>query len=351
MLRRINLSVLALTLSTSAQITTNPIWAELERIHDNLPALHSTIAPSWVSAPNMRGTTSILYSCVLTLFACIYTALHLNVPPRGASAARVLLSKCLWGFAALIAPEIVLFFATSQYLEARNLAKTLLELERYQQAAQQGGGEQQQPAKMESATGIITEGNITETKQLPVQDILPTAGTEPAAVHGDKPVTRIEGVDDPSDKSEFDTKYGFFVAMGGVEILYPSSSSSSGNGDGHVLKTLSPAGVKALAHINLDAVRISRSSIDDRSKADTIQKGLVLLQVTWMAIQCIARKAYGLPICLLELHTMVHVVCAFLMYGFWLKVSSSFFFFILFFFFTIGVSSDVELTPTHLSCS
>jgi hypothetical protein len=66
---------------------------------------------------------------------------------------------------------------------------------------------------------------------------------------------------------------------------------------------------------------VTRDTIEDRSKADFIQKGLVIVQVGWMVIQCTARRAYGLPLTLLEVHTMVHVVCALIMYLFWIKVS------------------------------
>ncbi|KAK3936520.1 hypothetical protein QBC46DRAFT_419077 [Diplogelasinospora grovesii] len=38
-----------------------------------------------------------------------------------------------------------------------------------------------------------------------------------------------------------------------------------------------------------------------------------------MIIQCIARAAHGLPLALLEVHTMVHVVCAGFLYALWLK--------------------------------
>src|SRR5689334_2056754 len=57
-------------------------------------------------------------------------------------------------------------------------------------------------------------------------------------------------------------------------------------------------------------VKIPRAKITDKSKADTFQKILVLIQVSWMIMQCIARWMYKLPLTLLEIHTMVHVVCA-----------------------------------------
>lgn len=65
---------------------------------------------------------------------------------------------------------------------------------------------------------------------------------------------------------------------------------------------------------------VSGEDIKNKSKANTIQKALVMLQVSWMFFQCIVRKVCGLPLTLLELHTMVHVFCAFLMYIFWFNV-------------------------------
>lgn len=63
-----------------------------------------------------------------------------------------------------------------------------------------------------------------------------------------------------------------------------------------------------------------REVVEDKSKHNFFEKGLVLLQVSWFAVQCIARWVYGLPVSLLELHTLVHVVSAMFMYVFWFKV-------------------------------
>ncbi|KAM7213642.1 hypothetical protein V8F06_010963 [Rhypophila decipiens] len=35
----------------------------------------------WVQEPDGRGSFGILKSCVITLVLCMYTALHLNIPP------------------------------------------------------------------------------------------------------------------------------------------------------------------------------------------------------------------------------------------------------------------------------
>jgi hypothetical protein len=63
--------------------------------------------------------------------------------------------------------------------------------------------------------------------------------------------------------------------------------------------------------------RVKRSLIADKSKADILAKGLVCIQVLWVAGQAVERKLAGYPITLLEIHTLVHVVCALVMYGLW----------------------------------
>ncbi len=108
--------------------TTNPVYDELEKIQNNLTALHETRALGWVSAPDMRGTSSILYSCLLTMFACIYTALHLDISGGSSIFARPLVMKFVWSLTALLAPELVLFYASSQFFQARKLAKDMKDL-------------------------------------------------------------------------------------------------------------------------------------------------------------------------------------------------------------------------------
>ena len=82
---------------------------------------------------------------------------------------------------------------------------------------------------------------------------------------------------------------------------------------------LSTSGVLQLAELG-HFITVSEQAIEDRSKANLLQKFLVITQVGWMAVQCAVRTAWGLPISLLEVHTLVHVVCALALYAFWFKV-------------------------------
>ena len=87
----------------------------------NLTALRTEIAPPWVPDPDNRGTWSLLYSCVFTLVLCVWTAIHLNVPSYHESQISQWLRKLKWVVLAVIAPELGVYAACEQYLQAKEL--------------------------------------------------------------------------------------------------------------------------------------------------------------------------------------------------------------------------------------
>jgi hypothetical protein len=104
--------------------------------------------------------------------------------------------------------------------------------------------------------------------------------------------------------------YAFYATMGGfaadVESLH------------NALKrvTFSPNAILFLAKEG-KFCRVNRNDIEDKSKANVLAKALVCVQVLWVAGQAIERKIAGYPVTLLEVHTLVHVACALIMYGLW----------------------------------
>ncbi|KAJ3456263.1 hypothetical protein MRS44_016286 [Fusarium solani] len=231
-----------------------------------------TLAPFAVSSsltgstpPNVRGTMDILQSCLLTLVACIYTALHLNVPEKTAWY-QILWSKTQWVALTLFAPEIVLYMAADQLQRAWALRRKL---------------------------------------------------------------RNLQSRSDTVDKSfNFDLKYAFFVVMLGVHIdveeilslpdLDPSAYTRFANMPSPRTASISPRGLIRLAEKG-HWLYISRKRIDDKSKADYIQKALVLTQILWMVTQCVTRYMNDLPLTLLEIHTVVHVICAVFLYACWFQ--------------------------------
>lgn len=107
----------------------NQILKHLKAHNDT--ALRTVRAPSFVGSPDIRGTMTILWSCVITIIACLYTALHLNVP-GDTKALPMLREKFKWVVIGLVAPEVVLYLASSQFLDARRLSKELMLLWRQQ---------------------------------------------------------------------------------------------------------------------------------------------------------------------------------------------------------------------------
>ncbi|WXC61412.1 hypothetical protein SNK03_007287 [Fusarium graminearum] len=233
--------------------------------------LKTLVAPSWVSTPNVRGTLDILQSCILTLIACIYTALHLDVPKK-TTWQHLLWQKFKWAIITLFAPEVAVFVAAAQLRYAWILRSALRKIQKKQQESP------------DWTPGTYVEINL---------------------------------------------KYAFFIVMGAVRFDVHDILSLNDLDESHCsyFKNITqdrrsvrsaPASVIWLAERG-HWIKVRKQDIDDKSKANTIQKALVLIQVLWMVTQCIARRINDLPVSLLEIHTIVHVVCAVFLYACWFE--------------------------------
>jgi hypothetical protein len=88
----------------------------------------SEIAPSWMPNPKGRGTLDILWSCLFTLSLCVYTAIHLNVPPPGSGRIGFLWQKTKWVVVGILAPELVVYTAFKQLQLAKDIRDRLNEM-------------------------------------------------------------------------------------------------------------------------------------------------------------------------------------------------------------------------------
>ena len=96
-------------------------------------AANETLIHGWVSTDCGRGTSDILWSCLATIFLCVWTIIHLPIPCRSRFAAGRLVpgeSPRTWknwiigsgivpAMISIIAPEFVTLIAISDFLEAR----------------------------------------------------------------------------------------------------------------------------------------------------------------------------------------------------------------------------------------
>lgn len=106
----------------------NEVWAILSANQHNTTALHTLTSSQWVSASNFRGTMDILQSCVLTLVACIYTTLHLNIPDIRSRFSQ-LARKGRAVLITVLAPEMALVSAYGQLYEARSFRNAMIRLQ------------------------------------------------------------------------------------------------------------------------------------------------------------------------------------------------------------------------------
>lgn len=251
----IAISLLSLSSRLTSAAPLTPLESQLQAANGNKTLLNSKIAPSWATTSNARSTASLLWTCVLTLSICVYTVIHVNVPPPDETRYGYYMRKTKWVATAILLPELVLAMALQQWSYARALKREL-----------------------NSIYSTHSDGKAADNLK------------------------------------EFSMTYCFYAVMGGFMV------DVSDIHDDCSLLTLQPSGIVNLAK-NGHFIEISEKSIKDKSKADVLAKLLVCVQVVWMIIQCIGRKAEALPISLLEIHTLVHIACALCMYALWIEVS------------------------------
>src|SRR5271169_1210248 len=151
------------------------------------PVNRSDVSPVYVPDPSGRGTVALVSSCLLTLTLCVWTAIHLNVFPPGTSWFKRTLYKAARAVLGIVAPEIVLWRATVQWLIAR---------------------------KVRSAINARLSNLNSEERATPV--------THPTS--NDDGSNQDDAVETPSSetqgkshaKKKWTLAHGFFVVMGGI---------------------------------------------------------------------------------------------------------------------------------------
>jgi hypothetical protein len=202
-----------------------------------------------------RTIWNIVWSSLVTLFACIWVAIHPNVPAFADGTKAELKQRAKLLLTAIIAPEIIIMFAMRQRVCARQV--------------------------MQSEFG-----------------------------KGEGFVERILEVVFISAERSWTLAHGFFVIMGGFE-LYDSDGERP-------LYPLDIERIEKLVQNGaIDFPKIEEKEIEDRSKGDIISKGLAVVQTGWFIAQCIARGAEHLATTELEIMTVAFAFLNFVTYIFW----------------------------------
>ncbi|KAG1778930.1 hypothetical protein EV702DRAFT_145017 [Suillus placidus] len=265
----------------------------------------STTTTDSAEAPSFRTRTiwAIISSCVLTLFACIYSAIHPNIPSPKDSPLRILRRQLGIMIMALIAPELIVTWAMRQWISARRVTRQFKD-SRYPSVRP----ESEDHRSIEATAEKYVEDHDS-TRLLVAHPEVPTSryeGTHTLA----KPFKKLfkAYVSEQTEDYTWTQMHSFFVLMGGF-MLYV---------DGKPYRTLQPDHILKLTRKEcIDVPTLTEKQIHDRSKGNAISKGLVLLQVAWFVMQLITRAIYHLETTQLEAGTLAFAVLNFLTYALW----------------------------------
>ncbi|KAI1757955.1 hypothetical protein F4782DRAFT_536656 [Xylaria castorea] len=218
-------------------------------------AINSTLV-GFVSDPDGRGTLSLLFSCLLTLALCVWSAVHLNLPEYNESDVHYLYRYLKWSILGVFGPELVIWAAWRQFISARALTK------------------------------IINKGGYLD--------------------------------DDEKRAKQWTMVHSFYAGMGGFAFDLATNNMANEPQFIPYLRRLhvTPRGVQVLATCGL-LPKVSESEIADKSKTDGTAKLIACFQVLWMLVQALSRLALGLAVTPLETNTIGHVLTALINYALW----------------------------------
>lgn len=213
------------------------------------------------NANDGRGTISLLLQCLSTIFLCVYTALHFDIPVRPLGKWTVFIRKTIFTMIMAIAPEFIPYNAFNDWYRAR-LLRSLWN------------------------TSIHCELSMKQAHYLLSGGVQISASTE----HHDR-VLEVE----------------LLVFINQVGLAPSPSHSSKRHQDFQEFWDT------VIAKLPSDR------DLDDKSKSDIVGKAITCLQAAKSLVLIIGRLIYGLNISLLEVTTASHIALTLLAYLFWFK--------------------------------
>ncbi|SJK96891.1 uncharacterized protein ARMOST_00139 [Armillaria ostoyae] len=255
---------------------------------------------------DQRTVLNIVWSCLATIFACTWLAVHPNVP--GCKISKGWRSLTLEGAKimgiAILAPEVIVGWAAEQFIVAWKLChKTEISTSPVIRARRENSNEDFPDLTMVHGFFLSMGGlYYTRKKEIASQALdtydptpiaLPSL-SRPSSVHADLSSCTISSstllASDHTPGSETINVPGTLVTLEALES--------------------EPNLVKNLA-------AISAETIQDKSKGDTLSKSVSILQMSWFIVQCIARAIQHLPIMLLEMTALAFAGLSIITYCLW----------------------------------
>lgn len=216
----------------------------------------------WTSQPDGRGTLDILWSCAFTMSLCSWSILFLNTPGPHETRTAVLWRKISMTILGVLCPELIFEIACGQWLAAR------------------------QSVQMFREAGFCTSQNTARKSNT-------------HSLRGSV-IADVETLDNQS-REAWDMQKAFFAEMGGFRLHtrdrrpFPIDSKQ--------ILFLVEKGYVCLPNIKSRVIQ-------DRNKADSLLRAVVICQVLWFLVSTVARWIQGLVVTTAELTTVSFILCS-----------------------------------------
>lgn len=302
----------------------------------------------WVSGPTERGTLTLVWSCVITIFACTWTVLHLNVPGRHDNSLTVALRKLKWMAINILFPEFVLSKAVC------DLRLALQELIEFGELLQYHKKTIEWTTRHDDDSDIINwrwEIEYPDGLSGLLYDLLGLErpphlrysvlrrflsrfeiGLPSVSAHSENIALELEARQRSSIHQDFGPKvagvslgphrtmlqkwtvvHSYYAQMGGFvfpHVVYDALSTITAS---HLTRWLVWHKKENKKHPLMHLI-LGKADIQDKSKADWLLKSLAILQGAWIIINVIVRHVTRLPISQIEITTVAFAIMAVLTY-------------------------------------
>ena len=226
----------------------------------------TNVTVTWQPEPSTRGTWSILSTCIITISLCLWTAVHLNVPPPHRKYAQFWW-KLYWLGVGLLAPETVAYMAW------------------YQKSVVARGFEDIQKAiGQKSRLSWVTRfWDWIYRERAPKEDTETDSGT---------PISEA--------KNKWTMTHAFYAYMGGF-ALDSTGTNTPILPPGQEQMRLTLKGLVVALKLRPELLQdFPVDTIRDKSKASSLAKAIFCVQTVWFCVQCLERLIKSAPMSLLE---------------------------------------------------
>jgi hypothetical protein len=287
-----------------------------------------TLPPSgtnYVSGPNARGTTGILWNCLSIIFLCTWSIQHLNVPagrPKADSTLQKLWwaildsrTKIKWTVITILVPEYLVGKAFAEKLEAISGTKTknLPTLTERNKIGYDFEWEEIHAYMANRGYFVLDFGDLLDAQRTTSNG---EVGEEPS-----KRDIRLQTAPANSRRpfQHLINKYRVYHGYTGEKSDHPLAHRCWALDNQQWFEVPDPDLIQEMGPL-ASIPNVSSRQLEKIHKGGTLAKAIAVLQVIYLALQLLVRKITNLPCSQIEIATLAFAASSLITYGlYWNK--------------------------------